>query len=170
MFIISFLVLANTPVALAYKVNPGEFCKVGQDTCDDKAGKSYYCEVTPGKPDPNGFLPGQCVESKVGTIFGKITPPDSIKKLIGSDQTGAGGISQFLSNLVALFFSIAAIVLIFMLLWGAFEWIISEGDKEKLQSAQRKIISAIIGIILFAVIFAVLAVLGQFTGFKFFKT
>lgn len=101
--------------------------------------------------------------------FGTISPPPSLQKFIGTDTTGAAGISQFLSNLIALFYAVAAIVLIFMILWGAFDWITSEGDKEKLQSAQRKIINAIIGIVLFGIAFAVIQVLGQFTGFKFFE-
>lgn len=107
---------------------------------------------------------------KVDETFGKIVAPSPIQDFIGkTDSSGAAGISQFLSNLIALFYAVAAIVLIFMLIWGAFDWITSEGDKEKLQSAQRKIINAIIGIILFAMAFAVIQVLGTFTGFTFFK-
>ncbi|OGE25325.1 hypothetical protein A3C26_00660 [Candidatus Daviesbacteria bacterium RIFCSPHIGHO2_02_FULL_39_12] len=107
-------------------------------------------------------------ETEIKDVFGIIQPPAAIREFAGSDTTGAAGISKFLTNLVALFFSVAAIVLIFMLLWGAFDWITSEGDKEKLQSAQRKIISAIVGIVLFAIAFAVMSVLGTFTGFTFF--
>lgn len=101
-------------------------------------------------------------------IFGSISPPPALKKFIGNDPTGAEGISRLLSNLIALFYAVAAIVLIFMLLWGAYDWITSEGEKEKVQSAQNKIINAIIGIMLFAVAFAIIQVLGQFTGFTFF--
>ncbi len=100
--------------------------------------------------------------------FGTISPPPQLQNLIAKDPTGAGGISTFLSSLIALAYSGAAIVLIFMLLWGAWDWLISEGEKEKLQNAQRKIISALIGIVLFAIAFAAIEVLGQFTGFKFF--
>lgn len=105
--------------------------------------------------------------------LGKISPPPALKNFLkdpaGKDQTGAGAISQFLSSSIALIYSIAAIALIFMLLWGAFEWLTSGGDKEKLASAQRRILHAIIGIILFAVAFAIIRVLGAFTGFTFFK-
>lgn len=100
--------------------------------------------------------------------FGKIMAPSPIQKFIGTDPTASGAISKFLSNLVALFYLVAAIVLILMLLWGAFDWITSEGDKEKLESAKKKIINAVIGIMLFAVAFAVIRVLGAFTGFTFF--
>lgn len=101
--------------------------------------------------------------------FGTISPPPALKKLVEEEsKKPGGGISFFLSNLVALIYSLAAIVLIFMLLWGAWDWMTSEGDKEKLDSARKKIVNAIIGILLFAVAFAVIQVLGQFTGFTFF--
>lgn len=101
--------------------------------------------------------------------FGTISPPPAIKDFIGIDPTGAGGISKFLTNLVALIYSLATIVLIFMILWGAFDWMTSGGEKEKLESARNKIISAIIGIMLFAIAFAIIQLLGTFTGFKFFS-
>lgn len=104
----------------------------------------------------------------IENIFGKITPPDALKPLLQQDPTGAGALSNFLSRLVALIYVLAAIVLIFMLIWGAWDWMISEGNKEKVESARNKIINAFIGILLFAVAFAVIRVLGQFTGFKFF--
>lgn len=100
--------------------------------------------------------------------FGTISPPPELQKFIGTDTTGASGISKFLSNGITLLYSIAAIVLIFMILMGAFGWMTSGGDKEKLASAQKRIINAIIGIILFGVAFAIIQVLGTFTGFKFF--
>lgn len=101
--------------------------------------------------------------------FGTISPPSFIQQFIGADDTGASGISKFLSNLIVLIYSIAAIVLIFMILWGALEWMLSGGDKEKVASARGRIMNAFIGIILFAIAFAVIAVLGKFTGFTFFK-
>lgn len=101
-------------------------------------------------------------------IFGTIVPPPALYPLVAKDSSGAGGISIFLSNLIALIFSLATVVLILMVLWGAFDWVTSEGDKEKIASARSKIINALIGILLFAVAFAVIQVLGQFTGFKFF--
>ena len=107
-------------------------------------------------------------QDKVECKFGQITPPSPIAGFLGTDITGAAGISKFLSNLVTLIYIVAAIVLIFMLLWGAFDWMTSEGDKEKLAAAQKRIINAVIGIILFAVAFAIIAILGQFTGFTFF--
>ncbi len=115
------------------------------------------------------------MESKIlaadpNSVFGTVSPPPALDNLIKRDPTGAGGLGLFLSNLIALIYAIAAVVLIFMLIWGAFDWLTSGGDKEKLQGAQRKIINSIIGIILFAIAFAVIQVLGTFTGFEFFST
>lgn len=101
--------------------------------------------------------------------FGTISPPPALKGLVEEEAKRAGGgISFFFSNLIVLIYAVAIIVLIFMILWGAFEWITSEGEKEKIEAARNKIIHAIIGIVLFAVAFAIIQVLGQFTGFKFF--
>lgn len=103
-------------------------------------------------------------------IFGTITPPTPIASFIpAGDTSGTGAISKFLSNLIILIYSLAAVVLLFMLIWGAFQWLTSGGEKEQLASAQKRIMNAIIGIILFAVAFAVIAVLGKFTGFTFFE-
>lgn len=108
-------------------------------------------------------------DTRVECKFGTINPPPALQNIIKSDPTGSGGISLFLNNLITLFYSIAGVVLIFMLIWGAFEWLTSGGDKEKISSAQKRIISAIIGVLLFAVAFAIIQVLGIFTGFTFYK-
>lgn len=100
--------------------------------------------------------------------FGKISPPPAIQTFVNKNQTGSEGLSAFLSNLITLFYSAATVVLIFMILWGAYDWLTSEGDKEKLESAKKKLVNAILGIILFAVAFALIQVVGQFSGFKFF--
>lgn len=104
----------------------------------------------------------------IGSTFGNITPPSPIAAFAAGNPTGAAGISSFLSNLIGLIYIFAAIALLAMLLWGAFDWIISEGDKEKVTAARNKIIHAIIGIMLFAIAFAILSILGAFTGFSFF--
>lgn len=115
------------------------------------------CATPPASPDP-----------RIECVFGKIQAPSPLANFLAVDPTGAGAISNFLSRLVALFYTLGAIVLVFMFLWAAFEWMTSGGDKEKVASARNKIIYAIIGIVLFAVAFAVIRLLGTFTGFTFF--
>ena len=104
----------------------------------------------------------------VKDVFGTISPPPQLKGIVDKDPTGTGGLNIILTNLVTLIYGIAAVTLVLMLIWGAWDWLTSEGDKEKLAGAQKKIINAFIGIMLFAVAFAVIRVLSQFTGFQFF--
>lgn len=102
-------------------------------------------------------------------IFGTILPPPELGPFITPDKTGAAGISLFFNNLITLIYIIAAVVFIFMLLWGALEWISSGGDKEKVSNAKRRITHALVGITLFAVAFAIIRVVGIFTGFQFYN-
>jgi len=103
---------------------------------------------------------------EVEEIFGKIEPPEQLKGLVDKDQTGTEGISLFLSQLVALIYVAAAVMLLFMLLWGAWDWMTSGGDKEKLQAARDKLIHALIGIVLFAAAFAIIRGIEAAFGFK----
>ena len=91
-------------------------------------------------------------------IFGKISPPPGM-------SIGAGDPVQALANFIGFavntFILVAAGALIIYLLWGAFDWITSGGEKEKVAKAQQKITNAVIGMIL---IFASLTIFGLVTG------
>lgn len=161
LIIISLTVLFPSYPAFAAEKDPGDACVPNVDTCKpDKQGLNYSC--LPAKAPPPAFL---CQTD----VFGKIQAPPPLAGFLKADPTGAGAISQFLSNFVALIFTLAMVVFVFMILWGAFDWLMSEGDKEKISSAQKKIINAVIGIMLFALAFAIIRILGAVTGFTFFK-
>lgn len=159
-FIILIVIFANyTPILAAPIIDE---CETAVDClpngrCLEDVNGSKKCSF-PTSPSTN----------TVQQIFGKITPPDALKNLVNQDPTGAKGISAFFTNFIALIYSLAIVTLILILIWGAWDWMTSEGDKEKIQNAQRKIVNALIGIMLFAAAFAIIQVLGQFTGFKFF--
>jgi len=65
-------------------------------------------------------------------------------------------LGQFTSYLVPLAFSIAALMVVFYFLIGAFELITSQGDKAHIVSARSKIYHAIIGFILLMALFLVM--------------
>lgn len=162
LLIISLFYVVNSSVVFA-AVPPWRRCDPAipaEKDCDPLDGINYSC-----LPASNPATPFLCQPD----AFGKIQPPDPLKKLLETDPTGTGVISMFLSNAVALIFSLAGVVLVLMIIWGAFDWMISEGEKEKVAAARNKIINAIIGIILFAIAFAIIRILGQFTGFTFFR-
>lgn len=103
-------------------------------------------------------------------LFGRIKAPKELAPLIqGGGGTGAGAISILLSNALNILYALAAIVFIFMIVWGAFQWIISGGDKEAVAKARARITHAIIGIVILSLAFVIISVLGQITGFQFFK-
>ena len=83
-----------------------------------------------------------------------ITPP----------SFGYNTIGGFVTNVLTLAFVVALLVVLFMLIWGAFEWITSGGDKEAVGKARSRIINALIGLAVLAVAFALIRVAGTFLG------
>jgi hypothetical protein len=98
------------------------------------------------------------VLAQADDVFGKISPPAGIG-VLGGDPTVA--LAKLFEIGIRLFIIIAGIFLIVYLLWGAFDWINSGGEKEKIAKAQEKITNAVVGMIL---IFVLLAVWGLITG------
>ncbi len=72
---------------------------------------------------------------------------------------GYATIGDFVGNLITISFSVAIVVALVMLIWGAFEWSGSGGDKEGVAKARGRIINALIGLAVLAIAFA-LATLG----------
>lgn len=166
---------SGNPVGKGEFGNPAFFnckgaCKYQVNYCNPEGCEVVYTQggfsgtACATDTPPQCSNPSTAVTSEVGKIFGKIIPPTAIMNF----GFGSVGISKFLSNLVALIYAMAMVVLIFMLIWGAWDWLTSGGDKEGLAKAKSKIINALIGIMLFAVAFAIIQVLGTFTGFSFF--
>lgn len=88
-------------------------------------------------------------------IFGKITPPQGVPGAGNSNEA----LNNFLSFGLRTFFVAAGLVAAVYMFWGAFDWITSGGEKEKVGKAQNKVQNAVIGLVL---IFALLAVIGLF--------
>ena len=99
-----------------------------------------------------------------------------IKRVFADDTTinitppkqGYRDLGSFITNILTLAFSIAVLVVLVMLIWGAFEWIVSGGDKEAVGKARNRIVNALIGIAVLAVAFALAKVASTFLGFPDF--
>ena len=72
--------------------------------------------------------------------------------------TGSGIdiLQLFLTNFITLALGAAGIIFFFMLLWGGIEYITAGGDKERTQSASKRLTAALIGL---AIVFSIFAII-----------
>lgn len=82
-------------------------------------------------------------------------------------QTGKGfpTLGSFITNVLTIAFAVAILIVLVMLIWGAFEWITSGGDKDTVGKARGRIVNALIGLAVLAVAYALARVAAQFLGF-----
>lgn len=101
-----------------------------------------------------------------GNTF-RITQPAGYGVAADPDTKSAEGlIGMITQNAITLIYSFAALAVIFYFLWGAVEWILSGGDKEKINGARRKMTHALIGLALLALSFVIIAIVGEIVGFS----
>lgn len=85
--------------------------------------------------------------------------------VIATPAQGYKNLGAFIGNVLTVLFAIAALVVLFMLIYG----IVSAGtagDKEATGKARGAIVNALIGLAVLAVAFALAVVAGQFLGFS----
>lgn len=83
---------------------------------------------------------------------------------IQAPTQGYKDLGQFIGNIIQLAFGIAIVLVLVYLVWGAFDWITSGGDKDAVGKARSKIVNALIGIAVLAVAFALANTAAQFLG------
>ncbi|MBI2600524.1 hypothetical protein HYW42_01110 [Candidatus Daviesbacteria bacterium] len=88
---------------------------------------------------------------------------------INPPPVGYSDLGVFIRNVLFLIFGVAALAVLVMLIWGAFEWITSGGDKDAVGKARGKILNALIGLAVLAVAFAIASLAAQFTGINLFE-
>lgn len=67
--------------------------------------------------------------------------------------------SVILTFLIRFFFVMAGIAALIYLMWGAFAWVVSGGEKGSVEKARDKIVAAIVGVLLIVVVVALVATL-----------
>lgn len=77
----------------------------------------------------------------VEDLFGKVTPPPG-----AFNAAPAAGLGKLLATSIQLFLIVTAFTMLFFLFWGGFDWVISRGEKERIEAAQNKITSALLGL------------------------
>ena len=76
-------------------------------------------------------------------------------------EIGIPTFQELITWLVRLFFFIAGLAALIFLILGALSWITSSGDKEKVETAQKKIQAAVIGLIVLVAVLSLVGVLEQ---------
>jgi len=82
---------------------------------------------------------------------------------------GAQTIGRIVSAIIGIFLIAGFVLALFHIIFGAISWITAGGDKNRLQAAQERITSAIIGLIILTAIWAIMLLIGTFLGFGFPK-
>lgn len=82
----------------------------------------------------------------------------------GGTEKGSVAIGLLLSRIFSGLFLLAFITAFLYLITGAMHWITSGGDKTKLEEARNRIIHSIVGVIVVASSWAIIALIGQFIG------
>ncbi|MDH7476702.1 MAG: hypothetical protein QHH09_04590 [Microgenomates group bacterium] len=72
------------------------------------------------------------------------------------------------SRIVSLIIPIAAIILFIVLVWGGYDFMLSQGNPEKIKSAQGKITAGIIGFVLLILSYFIVRVLVYIFGLEGF--
>ncbi len=79
---------------------------------------------------------------------------------------GTGIIGTVTKNVISLFFAFGGLAVLIFFVWGAFDWIVSGGDKEKVAGARKKITNSIIGLVLLALSYFIVGLVGDIVGFN----
>ncbi len=99
------------------------------------------------------------------TVLAQLPTPTGAINITVDPTKGYSTLGEFIGNFLTLALAIAILVVLVMLIWGAFEWITSGGDKEAVGKARGRIINALIGLAVLAIAFALARVAGGFLGF-----
>ncbi|MBI2020445.1 hypothetical protein HYS94_03400 [Candidatus Daviesbacteria bacterium] len=124
-----------------------------------------------------GFLSIAFTIFQIGGIIMRIDPTETVyathspghitieRPRVDGRDVGFSTLGDFIQKTLVLAFMVAVLVVLAMLVWGAFEWITSGGDKEAVGKARGRIINALIGLAVLAIAFALFQVAGLFLGF-----
>jgi hypothetical protein len=77
-----------------------------------------------------------------------------------------GGFSFFVTRMLAALMAIGAVLVLLNLVWGAFDWLNSSGDKSKLEKARDKMTQSVIGLIVLSSVLALFTLIQQFFGIR----
>ncbi len=72
--------------------------------------------------------------------------------------------ADLIGSILGIVIAIGTLMLLIYLIWGAFSWVTSSGDKSKLEEARNRMSTAIIGIIVLSSVVALFMLIQQILG------
>ena len=88
----------------------------------------------------------------------------------GGTEKGTTIIGSLLSNGFTAMMIVGAIILVIMITWSGISMMTSGSEKERIQTAQKRLTYAIVGFIILICVFAIASFIGSFFGLSFFKS
>ena len=83
---------------------------------------------------------------------------------ISGPLVGYNTIGDIINNVVPFIMTLAGIILFFVLMWGGLDYVTSQGQPEKLKTANAKITAGVIGFVLLVLSFLITRVLAYIFG------
>ncbi len=77
---------------------------------------------------------------------------------------GISTIGDIVTRILGILIPIAGIILLFVLIWGGYDYMMSQGNPEKIKSAQAKMTTGIIGFVLLIISFFLVRLIAKIFG------
>ena len=90
---------------------------------------------------------GQCVEGPLPTCPG-----------------GINTVGDLVNRIVQFLIPLAAVILLLVFIWGGYDFMMSQGNPEKVKSAQAKLTTGIIGLVLLLMAYALVRLISSIFG------
>lgn len=145
---------------LTFWVGPRIITAAGTTSTPNQAGELKLV-------DENGvmYVTTEANGNQVYVVKNTTTTSRVILNQIDVPASYAQSFNQLINFIMRLVLAVSALLVFAFLIWGAFDWITSGGDKGKVEHARGKIVAAVVGLIIIASSYAVLNLVLSFLGF-----
>lgn len=86
--------------------------------------------------------------------------------LKGANGEPINNVGQLISRILVFMLPLAGVILLIVFIWGGYDFMMSQGNPEKLKSAQAKITTGIIGFILLVLSYLIVRLLSSIFGLQ----
>lgn len=83
-------------------------------------------------------------------------------------KVGVSGVGGLIQAVITILFIVATLLALGFLIFGGIKWIMSGGDKAKVEAARGTIVAALVGLVLVFLSYFVLTIIGKFFGLNLF--